>query len=512
MTSPAVRYTPPWIFGITNIPFGVAGTYSGVAMPFILRKYGIPLDTIAGVAALSFLPAAYQLFWAPIIDLGMRRRNWLILCSCLGAACLSATLFFKLPEQLLEYEIVMVIGQALVGLVSSCNGALVSTTVDPAKRGQAAGWVNAANLGAAALGGGVVLTLFNSVSSQAAAVALLFMIILPSIAALWIDEAPPIKEPLFKHLGNMGREVWRAVKARRGWTGLLFCLSPVGTVALTNLFSGLGSDYHVSNQLVEWINGYGGGFVTALGCLVSGYMLDRFDRRKAYLLAGLLTAVCCSFMAFAPHRSESFIAGTLAYLLISGLAYAAFSAVVYEIVGTAGSTASTLYSVFPAAGNQAIAYTLLIDGKAHKMWGTRGLFLCDAALNLIGVALLFLMLRIVFPDKGGKATELEDEGIPQTRLETDASTATMREDGGATVSIAEPDNSLPSTKPASTDAEPPPDSKQESASAPVNQAVIDTADLPKLSRSEPSAKPVEFEAKHKPANAPDENESEHRDS
>jgi MFS transporter, PAT family, beta-lactamase induction signal transducer AmpG len=399
MNTAGTRYSPPWIFGITNIPYGVAGTYCGVAMPFILRKHGVPIEQIAALGALCLLPAAYQLFWAPILDLGIRRRSWLILCSITGAICLAATLLMKLPEQLMEYQILMVIGQALVGLVASCNGALVSTTVDPAARGRAAGWVNAANLGAAMLGGGVVLSLFNTSSPLITAAALAAMIILPSFAALTIKEAPPLKEPIIQHVGNMGREVWKAVRARKGWTGLLFCISPVGTVALTNLFSGLGNEFQVSNQLIEWINGYGGGFITAGGALASGYLLDKCDNRKFYLLSGILSFICCMIMAFAPHTPVTYVAGTLFYFLIAGLAYASFSAVVYEIVGTAGSTASTLYSVFPAAGNQAIAYVLFFDGKAHQAWGTRGLFLCDGLLNLAGVGILLLLLKVVFAER-----------------------------------------------------------------------------------------------------------------
>lgn len=409
MLPPDQVKTPPWIFGITNIPYGVSGTFTGVAVPFLLRKAGLPIDQIAIVSGIAFLPSAYQLFWAPIVDLGIKRRSWLILCAFSGACLLAATFFIPVPKQLLLYEIVLTLGCALVGLVASCNGALVSTTVDPSKRGQAAGFVNAANLGAAVLGGGLVLTLANNVSKEAAALALWLTIALPSLAALTIKEGDPSKEPLLQHLGNMRREVWKAVSARKGWTGLLFCLSPVGTVALTNLFSGLGNDYHVSSQVVELVNGYGGGFVTAAGALASGYILDRVDRRKLYLIAGILTAVCAAGMALAPMTQTTYVVGVFTYLLIAGLAYAAFSAVVYEIVGTAGSTASTLYSVFPAAGNQAITYTLVVDGQANKSFGPRGLLWTDAAMNVAGVIALFIMLKVVFKErKSGESTQSPD--------------------------------------------------------------------------------------------------------
>lgn len=393
-------YTPPWIFGLTNLPFGVAGTYSGVAMPFLLRKAEVPVDKIAALAAIVFLPAAYQLFWAPILDLGIRRRTWLILCASSGSLCLGATLLVPLPGRLLTYEILMVAGQTLVGLVASCNGALVATTVDPRLLGRAAGWVNAASLGGALLGGGLVLTLAQNVSLPAAAIALVFAIVLPSLAALTIAEPPPQRDRLTRHLAHMAREVWTAVRSRRGWTGLLFCISPVGTVALTNLFSALGEDYTATPQMVTWVNGYLGGLVTAAGALVSGFVLDRLpDRRRLYLASGVLTAVCAGTMAVVPLTPMAFVVGCLAYLFIVGIAFAAFSAVVYEIVGAAGRTASTLYSVFPAAGNQAIAYMLFLEGGAQHLWGTRGLWCADATLNLAGVALLVTLVRVVFPDR-----------------------------------------------------------------------------------------------------------------
>ena len=147
------------------------------------------------------------------------------------------------------------------------------------------------------------------------------------------------------------------------------------------------------------VNGYGGGFVTAVGALASGYILDRADRRKLYLLAGILTAAVAAGIALAPKTIEVYVVGSILYLAVAGLAYAAFSAVVYEIVGTAGKTASTLYSVFPAAGNQAISYTVFLDGKAGGRWGTQAIFWADAALNMAGVICLFLLLRVVFPDK-----------------------------------------------------------------------------------------------------------------
>ena len=386
---------PPWLFGIITLPFGIGGAFMAVAMPFLLTKAGLSVEEIAKLSALAMLPSAYQLLWAPVLDLWMPRRFWLASLAVSGGLCLSACLLLKLPEQLALYKVLLVAGQALLGLVASCVGALVSVGLSEDKKGTAASWVNAGNLGGGTLlGGGMVMALWH-LSPKAAALALLAVIVIPALIALRIEEPPPSRDPLMHHLGAMAVDVWRAVSARRGWSGLLLCLSPVGTAVLINLLSALGADFHASDEVVELLNGWVGPFAQGAGALAGLFVLDRVDRRVAYLASGVLTAICAGFMAVGPLSQNAYIAGCITYMVITGFAYASFSAFVYEIVGTAGKTAATLYSVFPAAGNQAIAYVTWLDGWGHQRWGPRGLPAMDAALNLGGVIVLAVLLWLV---------------------------------------------------------------------------------------------------------------------
>ena len=94
------RRPPPWIFGLTGIPFGTAGGFIAVTMPYILRRHDVPVATIAALSALCLIPSSYQFFWAPIIDIGPKRRTWLMIVSLIGSICLAATMFLELPRQL----------------------------------------------------------------------------------------------------------------------------------------------------------------------------------------------------------------------------------------------------------------------------------------------------------------------------------------------------------------------------------------------------------------------------
>jgi hypothetical protein len=96
-------------------------------------------------------------------------------------------------------------------------------------------------------------------------------------------------------------------------------------------------------------------------------------------------------MALAPQAPTTYAVGVSAYLLVSGLCYAAFSAVVLDSIGVAGAAASTQYTLFTSAGNAAIAYTGFLDAQLHERYGVTGLLLLDAALNLGGVVALALV-------------------------------------------------------------------------------------------------------------------------
>lgn len=383
---------------MTNIPFGVAGGYTSVAMPFILGKAGISMSVIGGVSAAVLLPLSWQFLWAPILDVGLRRRSWLLLAAALGALLLAASLLLQLPRDLWLFEVCCVVGQGLTGLVSACNGALVATQVPQALHGRASGWLNAANLGGNAIGGGIVIHLADSLTPRGAALGLGLLTFLPALAVLLLHEKQRAQRSAQQVFSTMWRDVRHTTTSRRGWTGILFCIAPVSTPALLDLFSAVGGDYGASGDTVEFTMGYGSGLLTALGALIGGRFLDRLDKRRAYLISGLLIALVNVAMACGPQTQATYVAGTLVYSLVAGLCFAAFTAVVLEIIGEVDQSAATQYTLFDAAGNLATSYLAWMDGhgydlfKAHGHAGSTGLLLTDAGMNVAGVLALGLMM------------------------------------------------------------------------------------------------------------------------
>ena len=405
MHAHAPRHAPPWLFGITAISYGIAPGFVGSTLPFLTRKAGTSVENIGWFVLLGMIPPMVQFLYAPIVDVGPRRKYWLVIVSALGGACLCAAMTMPLPSKIVPFLAFTVAGQLISGLVGSCNGGLLATTMPNELRGAAAGWLNAGNLGGSALcAWATIYMVGKGIAPLTIGLTLLALTVLPSLAALTIDEAPREKQDLGALFGGMLSDVWRVGRSRPGWTGMLLCISPVGTAALVNYFSGLAVDYHASDSMVAFVNGWASALLTAVGSLVGGYVCDRMSRRAAYLISGGLTAVCGVIMGLCPLTPMTYAVGVSAYLLVTGFCYASFSAVVLEAIGKAGAAASTQYTLFTAAGNAAIAYVGVIDTRYHHAYGPKGLLFVDAGLNVAGIFLLAIMIYYVFRQRPEEAS------------------------------------------------------------------------------------------------------------
>src|SRR5580658_11026579 len=70
------KENPPWLFGILAMAYGGVNAITTLLIPFLLRRRGVPVNQIADVVAVSYIPNAWYFLWSPVVDLGMLRRTW----------------------------------------------------------------------------------------------------------------------------------------------------------------------------------------------------------------------------------------------------------------------------------------------------------------------------------------------------------------------------------------------------------------------------------------------------
>lgn len=381
---------PAWLFGITGVPYGVGGSFVGMLMPNFAEHAGISLESIGWYTTLLFVPTWLQWLYAPIIDLGWQRRYWLILVATLGAVCFGGACFVPIPEHINVFLALAFFGQLLSGLVGSCNGGLMASTMLDDARGKAGGWYNIGNLSGGALAAGAII-LMTSLELPRLLIggAIVVMMIGPSVAALAILEPPSEKsKDVFR---AMLRDVRTVMTSKNGLTGFLLCLSPVGTAALANSFTGMTKPYGAKGWLVSLINGPANAILCAIGAFVGGLWCDRYNRRVNYLIAGALTAVVGVLMAISPRSVETYAIGVCAYYLVMGYCFVAFTSTVLETIGSGGKAAATKYTLYTAAGNAAISYVNFVDTRFEASHGVEGVVFADALLNIAGVVVLALV-------------------------------------------------------------------------------------------------------------------------
>lgn len=424
--------TPPWLFALLGTPYGVVGSFSTVVVPFVARKADIDLGGIGWLVFIMFIPTMTPWLYSPIVDLGLRRKHWLIIVAALAAVCLLAACMLPLPSALYPFVALAFAGQLISGLVGSCTGALMATTIPDDKRGAAGAWYNVGNL----VGGGfsaavAVYLMGHDFDPRLVGVVLAAWMLLPACAALTIDEPKRDSKSVRAAFGGTLTEVGRVITSKSGITGILLCLSPVGTAVLGNLFSAIAFDYvevtpEVANdtaiaavqhllwvdpsdalklahdtlldlakeerasELVALLQGLLGLIPLSIGSLLGGVLCDRYNRRGMYLLAGALTAVVGIAMALASRSELTLWWGVLCYQLVTGICYSAFTATVLDTIGSGEQGAATKYTLFVAAGNAAIAWVGLANTRFSAGYGVEGVIFSDAMLNIAGVVVLGL--------------------------------------------------------------------------------------------------------------------------
>jgi PAT family beta-lactamase induction signal transducer AmpG len=397
------------LWAALTLPFGLSVGFASVAVPFALRSRGVPMTLIATVSQVAQLPHVIKPFWSPALDSGPRRRTWFfgsVVVAALGLAAASLippTVGARVgPIPLLgAYTAALFVAQAGAATSGSAVLAMMALTVPDARRGAASGWQTAGNLAGTALGGALVAWLIVHASSTTTALALVAICALSSLPAAFIDEDPLPLRSATRLIADLLAQVWRTMRTREGWTGMVICLSPVGTGALTNLFSALARDYSpndaAAERLVVVVAGVLGGGVNIAGSLLGGHLADHMNRRLAYALCGGLTALCAIGMLLGPASPTAFTMGCLAYQFANGLCYAVFYAFVLDLVGKRDGV-TTQIALFAGASNLAASYVTWFDGYGYDRakalapgWasaGRVGMLGTDALATFAGLAVL----------------------------------------------------------------------------------------------------------------------------
>src|ERR1035437_3669578 len=285
-------HTHPSVFMFLIIPFGVMSGYVSVTIAFLFTKAGISLVQVAPLIAMTLLPNILKFIWSPLVDTTLTVKTWYILSNIITAMgiLLIGILPIRVESLTLMTFIVFLASFANTFLAMATESLVAYDTPDNLK-GRASGWLQAGNLGGLGLGGGAGLWLAEKLPAVwMPGVVIAAACLLCTIGLFFLSEPKsPIREKSYiKTIGNLNKDIWAVVKSRMGFLALFLCFLPIGSGAASNLWSAISKDWGASADIVALIVGVIGGILSAIGCLIGAWICDLMDRKRGYILFGMI--------------------------------------------------------------------------------------------------------------------------------------------------------------------------------------------------------------------------------
>lgn len=405
-----------------GIPLGFTAT----AIATQMRRQGVGPAEIGAFVASLYLPWAFKWAIGPFVDVLSsdkwgRRRMWIVMAQVLMVTSLLAAMPVDFSAQLKLFTVLILIHNVFAATQDVAIDALAVNVLKEDERGLANGLMfGGAYLGQAIGGSGVLfLTPYTGFSSTFFVVGAFILSITLTIALPMREPAgPPRSRSPGSPLVAAGREIFgfareslrSFVGSRAAFIGLIFALMPAGAYALgLALQSNLAVELGLSDTQVGWINLWSS-IISGVGCVIGGWLSDRFGRRRTLALYLVGTAIPTAALAWmmqqhgwilpvsptalgrpvpSPALVSFFWTATLSYSVFQGLMYGTRTALFMDV--TNPRVAATQFTAYMALLNFVISYSATWQGAAVERWGYPVTLLIDSVAGLLCIALLPLM-------------------------------------------------------------------------------------------------------------------------
>jgi len=399
-------------FGVLYASQGIPLGFAYIAMAAYMHRRGVDTAAIGAFVGAFFLPWAFKWAWAPLVDLVRLdrfggRKAWILLCQGVAIATLVA---IAVTDAGTRFDLLITL--VLVHNVFSATqdvavDALAINTLPEHERATANGVMFGAAYVGQGLGGGAAMlvadrwgfdsaVVFVSLLMASVFAFVLFFVRDPSLAERVTQRAADLGQAFVARVRDFLREL--AVGFFRSGSGplvgVLFALLPMGAMALSSAISTtLQVDLGMDDGQIAELNLYQT-VLAALGCIVGGWVADRYGQRRMLALWYLLTTLPTLYLATLLARGggpagvsvAQYYGASLAFSWCMGMHLGTSAAVFMGL--TNPLVAATQFTGYMALRNLTISYTNGWQGAMVDSQGYATVLYLDAALVVLPVLLL----------------------------------------------------------------------------------------------------------------------------
>lgn len=374
------------------LPNGISTGFVVVTLPYILTHNGFSITQTAAIVAVGASASLFRFVLGPVVDVSLSLRKWYLL----SLFSIIATLLLISISPLTVKGIAFLTSMVFISQLA-CNtlclpvGGFMSHRIEEHKKGKASGWYQAGGLAGNGIGGGAGLWLAQHYGIITSGIVLSLACLAFSIVVLTINDVKHEKgKTLIHEITGLGKDLISLLKVPVTLFAIILILMPIGTGAMSNLWSAMADDWKVSADTVALITGILSGIISTVGCLLGGYIADRWSVWTAYFVSGFFCALVTLAMAIMPMQPEVYIAGVLAYAFTTGMIYAAFTAVLLFAIGK--KHVATKFSLLGSIGNIPVVYMTTLDGWMHDNYSSKYMLMAEAFIGIVFVILFYSKL------------------------------------------------------------------------------------------------------------------------
>lgn len=397
-------------FGLLYVSEGIPYGFTSVAMVAFMRQHGVSLEAIGAFSAALFLPWAFKWAWAPLIDLVRLdrwggRRAWIIACTTMMLLSLLLLASIDAGQHFRWLLVTVIVHNFFCATQDVAIDSLAVSTLRPDERARGNGFMFGGQYLGIMLGGGAAVFVTGLVGFHGALVyvgtlcalnlAFVLLFVFDPGARPLATRQPNFLRSLFAQLTAFVKVVyasfWRS--GRGPIFGTAFALLPCGAMALAYaILSTIQVDYGLNATQIAQLQTLNT-IAAAAGCLLGGFIADRFGIKRTVAAAFALTALVTFGLAsqISLHGltgvSPVYFSGSIVtHGFFFGVAYGSRNAIFMGMTNPA--VGATQFTAFMGMSNLAISMGNYWQGMVAERMGYAQALYLDAFIALLVIGLI----------------------------------------------------------------------------------------------------------------------------